>query len=90
MYGPNVSVPINSAVSAARDPVIGPEVVKAYVGASRLGFRILAGIAVLQLVLCLGLKKVVLDDGSKGTREDGAFEMEVVEGSKKEKIQGES
>lgn len=29
-----------------------------------MGFRILAGIAALQFVLCLGLREVVLDDGT--------------------------
>lgn len=61
---------MNNVVAAARDPKIGHEVVQAYVAASRMGFRILAGIAVLQLVLCLGLKKVVLQDGSKQEREE--------------------
>ena len=52
---------LNDAVAAARDPVLGPRVVAAYVAAFQLGFRILAGVAVLQLLLCLGLGRVVLD-----------------------------
>jgi hypothetical protein len=53
---------INDAVNIATNPAIGPQVVDAYVDAFRLGFRILAGIAAFQFVLCLGLKKVVLAD----------------------------
>ncbi|TCD62518.1 hypothetical protein EIP91_006767, partial [Steccherinum ochraceum] len=76
------SIPINDAVAAAQDPVYGPAVVEAYVHASRLGFRILAGIAALQFILCLGLRKVVFDDGTKGKEEDkgiNVMEMEVVD-----------
>ncbi len=54
---------INDAVLASRDPIIGTLVVESYVRAFQLGFRILAGIAVFKFVLCLGLKRVVLDDG---------------------------
>ena len=57
---------LNDAVAAARDPVLGPQIVAAYVAAFQLGFRILAGIAVLQLILCLGLGRVVLDAASAG------------------------
>ncbi|KIP03645.1 hypothetical protein PHLGIDRAFT_110595 [Phlebiopsis gigantea 11061_1 CR5-6] len=57
---------LNDAVAAARDPVLGPQIVAAYVAAFQLGFRILAGIAVLQLILCLGLGRVVLDAANAG------------------------
>lgn len=52
---------INDAVAAARDPVIGGRIVHAYVGAFQLGYRILTGVAIFQLVLCLGLGRVVFD-----------------------------
>lgn len=68
-------IAINDAVAAARDATIGKDVVRAYVGASRLGFRILAGIAAVQFVLCLGLREVKLDDGSKN--EEVGIEMDV-------------
>ncbi|KAI0777913.1 major facilitator superfamily domain-containing protein [Irpex lacteus] len=58
----NIPANINDAVSAALNPTIGHEVVVAYVDAFRLGFRILAGIAVFQFILCLGLARVVLLD----------------------------
>ena len=63
LVGPtHIPTNINDAVTAALDPTIGSEVVIAYVDAFRLGFRILAGIAVFQFVLCLGLARVVLLD----------------------------
>lgn len=65
MVGPSMVPPhINDAVLAAQDPVIGDAVVTAYIDAFRLGFRILAGIAGFQFILCLGLGKVVLDGAS--------------------------
>ncbi|KAH8091402.1 major facilitator superfamily domain-containing protein [Cristinia sonorae] len=83
-----IHISINEVVAAARDPVIGEQVVDSYVGASRLGFRILAGIAVLQFVLCLGLREVVLDDGKKRDRargvEDATMEMQDVVGGQRE------
>ena len=48
-------------MTAARDPVIGARIVEAYVGAFQLGYRILTGVAIFQLILCLGLGRVVLD-----------------------------
>lgn len=61
MVGPaHIPPQINDAVAASMDPLIGEDVVKAYVGAFSLGFRILAGIAVLQFLACLGLAKVKL------------------------------
>ena len=51
---------INDAVKASQDPVAGPRIAAAYVGAFQLGYRILTGVAVLQFVLCLGLARVVL------------------------------
>ena len=66
---------INDAVTAALDPTIGSEVVIAYVDAFRLGFRILAGIAVFQFVLCLGLARVVLLD-EKPSAQVEEFQME--------------
>ena len=58
------------------DPTIGGEVVIAYVVAFRLGFRILAGIAVFQFVLCLGLARVVLLDENPSMQVE-EFQMEV-------------
>ncbi|PSR73531.1 hypothetical protein PHLCEN_2v10643 [Hermanssonia centrifuga] len=64
LLGPeDVPQHINDAVTAAMDPITGPEVITAYIGAFRLGFRILAGIAAFQFVLCLALGKVVLSGG---------------------------
>lgn len=61
LLGPgHIPSQINDAVTASLDPLIGGDVVTAYVGAFRLGFRILAGIAVLQFAICLGLAKVSL------------------------------
>lgn len=54
---------INDAVLASQDPKFGQQVIASYVAAFQLGFRILAGIAVFKFILCLGLKRVVLDDG---------------------------
>ncbi|KAI0083894.1 major facilitator superfamily domain-containing protein [Irpex rosettiformis] len=71
----HVPVNINDAVSAARNPAIGSEVVLAYVDAFRLGFRILAGIAVFQFVLCLGLARVVLLD-DKPVMQTEEFQLE--------------
>ncbi|KAI0791869.1 major facilitator superfamily domain-containing protein [Abortiporus biennis] len=51
---------INDAVLASKDPIIGHNVISAYVSAFKLGFQILAGIAALQFVLCLGLRRVEL------------------------------
>ena len=53
---------INDAVTAALDPTIGSEVVIAYVDAFRLGFRILAGIAVLSGYLPLRDKFVSVSE----------------------------
>ena len=53
---------INDVVSASHNPVYGKDVVRAYVSAFQLGFRILAGIAIFQLLLCLLLSRVVLED----------------------------
>lgn len=62
------SIPqINDAVAASKNPRIASFVVTAYVHAFQLGFKILAGIAVVQIILCLGLKKVTLTGGSKDT-----------------------
>lgn len=47
----------------------------AYVDAFRLGFRILAGIAVFQFVLCLGLARVVLLDEKPGMQVE-EFQLE--------------
>ena len=60
----NIPLNINDAVSAARSPAYGAEVVRAYVAAFRLGFQILAGIAVFQFLLCLLLGKVVVNNTS--------------------------
>lgn len=74
---------INDAVLASQDPIIGDKVTLAYVQAFQLGFRILAGIAVFKVVLCLGLKKVVLNDGKEQdidiTEEKGKKEKANVE-----------
>ena len=40
--------------------MVGPRVAGAYVAAFQLGYRILAGVAVLQFGLCLGLRRVTL------------------------------
>lgn len=66
---------VNDAVAAARDRTLGPRVVTAYVGAFQLGYRILAGIAVLQFVLCLGLGRVVLDGQNAKPEAEVAVEM---------------
>jgi len=75
VLGDTLNIPINDAVTAARDPKIGHVIVDAYVRASSLGFKILAGIAVLQFVLCLGLREVVLDDGTNAKNEGQEIEM---------------
>lgn len=68
LVGPaNIPGNINDAVTAAMNPVIGHEVVIAYVDAFRLGFRVLAGIAVFQFILCLGLARVTLQDDAPVT-----------------------
>jgi len=69
---------INDAVVASKDPIIGQQVVDAYVSAFRVGFRILAGVAVLQFLLCLGLGRVELTGGTR--KERGVCEEEAAEG----------
>lgn len=66
---------INDAVAASKDPLIGSKVVTAYVGAFQLGYRILTGIAVLQLIICLGLGRVVLDGAAGNAEEKENVEM---------------
>ncbi|CAL1697219.1 unnamed protein product [Somion occarium] len=63
LVGANTIPHINDAVAASKDPRLGNYVRIAYVQAFQLGFQILAGIAVLQFVLCLGLRRVVLKGG---------------------------
>lgn len=58
---------VNDAVTASLDPAIGSEVVIAYVDAFRLGFRILAGIAVFELLICLFLAPVTLQSDTSVT-----------------------
>ncbi|KAI0339236.1 hypothetical protein BDW22DRAFT_1336511 [Trametopsis cervina] len=70
----SIPVNVNDAVTASLNPAIGGQVVTAYVGAFRLGFRILAGIAVFQFLICLGLAKVVLDNVDNTVPEEFAME----------------
>ncbi|KAI0075681.1 MFS general substrate transporter [Panus rudis PR-1116 ss-1] len=54
---------LNDAVASSRDPQIGAYVVSAYVHASQIGFQILAGVAVVQVILFLGTRSVLLNKG---------------------------
>lgn len=79
LVGASTIPQINDAVAASKNPRLTSYVITAYVHAFQLGFKILAGIAVLQIILCLRLKKVVLtgaaNDNTK-TRDDvEAIEM---------------
>lgn len=65
LVGASTIPQINDAVAASKNPRLASFVVAAYVHAFQLGFKILAGIAVVQIILCLGLRKVVLSGGSK-------------------------
>ncbi|KAI0074808.1 MFS general substrate transporter [Panus rudis PR-1116 ss-1] len=71
---------INDAVTASKDLSIGANVVVAYVHAFQLGFKILAGIAVVQLVLCLGARRVTLQGGEKEKKQEQEQELCVVRG----------
>ena len=65
-------------------------VVVAYVDAFRLGFRILAGVAVFQFVLCLGLARVVLLDNTSSPSVTQAEEYQLEEknarGDRKDRV----
>ena len=63
-------------MAASKDPIIGPKVVTAYVGAFQLGYRILTGVAVLQLLICLCLGRVVLDGAAD--KAEARTEVEMV------------
>lgn len=66
-----ISVNVNDAVAASLYPMLGADVRTAYVGAFCVGFRILAGIAVFQLILCLCLARVNLVDDAALTGKVG-------------------
>lgn len=84
-----LNVNINDAVLASKDPLIGPQVIQAYAEAFRAGFRILAGVAAVQIVLCLGLREVVLRGASDGESPDiGGNESERESEKKSEERRG--
>ena len=88
LVGASTIPQINDAVAASKNPRLASFVVAAYVHAFQLGFKILAGIAVVQIILCLGLKRVVLTGGSteKAAHKNDleAIEMAPVENEKQE------
>ena len=84
----NVPKNINDAVTASRHPVYGQEVVRAYIAAFHLGFRILAGLAVFQLLLCLLLGPVVLHGGSKRDEMTIAKDDEITQNAPNEQHHG--
>ncbi|KAI0691485.1 major facilitator superfamily domain-containing protein [Cytidiella melzeri] len=86
----HVPANINDAVTAAMIPAIHSEVVAAYVDAFRLGFRILAGIAVFQFVLCTALAPVVLTDGTPAMQnEEYRLEEKPIRGENQVRVEVE-
>ena len=71
---------VNDAVSAAKNPLYGAAAVSAYIDAFQLGFRVLAGVAAFQFVLCLLLGRVVLHGSPAATEQsEDVAELQEVE-----------